>query len=101
MTAAQYGVLLLVVTFFSVLAVAQRTEALHLGYRLMSLESEQRVLAEQNRSLLSEIGSLTEPTRIADGIRHAPVQLTDPAALSRRPADDAGGGGDGATEAAP
>ena len=90
MTAGRYVILLAVATLFAVLAVAQRTEALHLGYRLVGLESQRRVLADQNRQLLCEINTLAEPGRIADQLERSGVPLMDPVALTQPPAEDRG-----------
>ena len=83
MTAARYVCVLLVVTLFGLLAVAQRTRVIHLGYELEVLRSDRLALSDQNRVLLCDVSALSRPERIADEIRRSNIGLMDPVTLTR------------------
>ena len=89
MTPARYVILVAVISVFAVLGVAQRTRAIHLGYRLEGLQEKRRLLADQNRQLLCDIGALSNPTRIAEVVNRSEPGLVDPMELTRRAAQAA------------
>jgi hypothetical protein len=79
----QYIVVLLIVTLFGVLCVAQQAHVVHLGCDVRRLEGERALLAEQNRRLLCEISALTHPTRIAGEVERLSIGMLDPVALTQ------------------
>lgn len=91
MTPARYMVLLLLVTFFAVLGVAQRAHVVHLGYRAGRLEDRQKVLAKSNRELLCDIYALAQPARIAGEVGRMNIPLMDPVQLTKTVGNDGPG----------
>ena len=83
MTPARYIFLLILATLFAALGVAQRTQTLHSGYQLESLQAEHAVLADQNRQLLCDISALSRPARIAGEIERSEIALMDPITLTQ------------------
>jgi len=83
MTPTRYLILLAVVTVFTLLDVAQRTQVIHLGYHLPGARSERAHLADQNRRFLCDISTLSRPARIADAVERLDIALTDPVAMTQ------------------
>ena len=83
MTLPRYILLLLVVTLFAVLGVAQRTHVIHLGYRLDGLQEDWTLFADQNRRLVCDISALSHPARIAREITRSKIALMNPVALTQ------------------
>lgn len=91
MTPARYLLLLLLVTVFSVIAVAQQTSVVHLGLCIERLDGQTSRLAEKSRLLLCNISALSHPARIADEIERLNIGLLDPVALTQASADEDSG----------
>ena len=83
MNPARYILLLLLVSFFALLGVAQRAHGVHLGLRVGRLKAETDLLAENNRQLLCEISALSDPARIAGQVERMKLALLDPVALTK------------------
>ena len=83
----RYLIVLLTVTVFAVLGVAQQTRVVHLGYRVECLDEEGALLAENSRRLICEISALSHPARIAGELGRLHIGLLDPIALSKASAD--------------
>lgn len=83
MTPARYILLLLLISFFALIGVAQRARVVQLQRRVASLERETRELAEANRQLMCDISSLSCPTRIQEEVKRMNIALTDPMELSK------------------
>ena len=83
MTPARYILLLALVSFFALLAVAQRAHGVYLGRRLSLLQHETEVLSEHNSQLLCEISALSDPARIAGEVERMKLPLLGPVELSK------------------
>ena len=92
MTPERYIILLVVVTLFAVLAVAQRARVIELGYRIQRLQDKRILLGDAHRRLLCEISALSHPARIVEAIHRAGVPLMDPVELTRTSARDPSSG---------
>ena len=91
MTPVRYIVLLLLVSVFGVLGVAQQACVMHLGYRVDWLEVKRASLGEDSRNLLCEISALSHPARIADEMKRLNIALLEPVSLTQASADGGSG----------
>lgn len=85
MTPDRYLILVVVIAFFAVMGVAQRTRNVHLSRDIARFHGEREQLGEDNRRLLCEINALALPDRIADRAMRLPVELMDPVDLTMAP----------------
>jgi len=79
----RYLMLLLLVSAFSVVAVAQQARVIHLGRRVGTLDQERRTLATKQTNLLSDISALSHPKRITEKIAELNIGLLNPVELSQ------------------
>jgi len=79
----RYLIVLFIATVFGILAVAQQARVIHLGRRVERLGGKARLLAENNRLTLCDIGVLSHPARIAEATERFNLELTDPVTLNQ------------------
>lgn len=83
MTPSRYILLLVLISFFALVGVAQRARVVQLQRRVAVLERETRELAEANRQLMCDISTLTNPARIQGEVKRMNLALSDPMELSK------------------
>ncbi len=90
MTPGRYILLVLLISFFALVGVAQRARVVQLQRRVAGLERESRDLSEGNRQLMCDISALRSPARIEGEVKRLNLALSDPLELSKAPAEGAG-----------
>lgn len=91
MTPARYILVVLLISFFALIGVAQRARVVQLQRRVAGLERETRDLAEANRRLMCDISALTHPARIEGEVKRLNIALSDPMELSKAASEGADG----------
>ena len=83
MSPFRYLTVLMILTIFATLAVGQQAHVFHLGHRVVLLESERALLAENSRLLQCEISALSQPARIAGEVERLDIGLLNPVELTQ------------------
>jgi hypothetical protein len=83
MSPLRYLIVLLLLTVFGTLAVAQQARVFHLGHRVVQLRDKRALLAEDSCLLQCEISALSNPVRIAGEVERLNIGLLNPVELTQ------------------